>query len=120
MFLFVLWPAEQFHTALLEASGNDFLMSLTLSVKAAISWSTIFKQRHEPLKRDPMPDHRKVYLAIEKSDPVAARKAMTQLVGLALIDITTAPKWPTLLTGSKPSVSGGDKPQRSRSCRSFA
>ena len=53
---------EKFHAALLEASGNDFLTSLTSSVNAAISWSTIFKQRHEPLKRDPMPDHRKVYL----------------------------------------------------------
>ena len=92
---------EKFHTALLEASGNDFLTSLTSSINAAISWSTIFKQRHEPLKRDPMPDHRKVYLAIEKSDSAAARKAMAQLVDLALIDITTAPKWPRIITGSK-------------------
>jgi len=109
---------EQFHTALLEASGNDFLMSLTSSINAAISWSTIFKQRHEPLKRDPMPDHRKVYLAIEKSHAVAARKAMTQLVDLALIDITTAPKWPRILTGSKHTAA--DKPQRARSRRPVA
>src|SRR6185295_820757 len=94
---------EQFHTALLEASGNDFLMSLTSSINAAISWSTIFKQRHEPLKRDPMPDHRRVYEAIEKSNPAAARKAMAQLVDLALIDITNAPKWPRVIAGSKPA-----------------
>lgn len=89
-------------------------MSLTVSVNAAISWSTIFKQRHEPLKRDPMPDHRKVYLAIEKSDPVAARKAMAQLVDLALIDITTAPKWPRIITGSKTAASPANTRSRSR------
>jgi len=111
---------EQFHTALLEASGNDFLMSLTSSINAAISWSTIFKQRHEPLRRDPMPDHRKVYQAIEKSDPAAARRAMTQLVDLALIDITTAPKWPRIITGAKPLAAVTDKRPRSRSRRPVA
>ena len=105
---------EHFHAALLEASGNDFLMSLTVSVNAAISWSTIFKQRHEPLKRDPMPDHRKVYEAIEKSNPVAARKAMAQLVDLALIDITNAPKWPRIIAGTKPAVSATKRLRASR------
>jgi DNA-binding FadR family transcriptional regulator len=102
---------EKFHAALLEASGNDFLTSLTSSVNAAISWSTIFKQRHEPLKRDPVPDHRKVYLAIEKSDPAAARKAMAQLVDLALIDITTAPKWPRIITGGKSTAASNTRPR---------
>ncbi len=105
---------EKFHAALLEASGNDFLTSLTSSVNAAISWSTIFKQRHEPLKRDPMPDHRKVYLAIEKSDPAAARKAMAQLVDLALIDITTAPKWPRIITGAKSAAAANTRPRARR------
>jgi DNA-binding FadR family transcriptional regulator len=90
---------EQFHTALLEASGNAFLASMTSSINAAVSWSTIFKQRHEPLKRDPMPDHRKVFKAIEGGNAAAARRAMVQLVDLALIDITTAPKWPGAVSG---------------------
>ncbi|MBA2587681.1 MAG: FadR family transcriptional regulator [Alphaproteobacteria bacterium] len=85
---------ETFHSALLEASGNAFLSSMTSSINAAVSWSTIFKQRHEPLKRDPVPDHRRVFKAIAAGSPSAARKAMGQLVRLALIDITTAPKWP--------------------------
>jgi DNA-binding FadR family transcriptional regulator len=102
---------EKFHAALLEASGNDFLTSLTSSVNAAISWSTIFKQRHEPLRRDPVPDHRKVYLAIEKSDPNAARKAMAQLVDLALIDITTAPKWPRIIAGAKSAAAANTRPR---------
>src|SRR3569833_1049409 len=93
---------EQFQSTLLEASGNAFLASMTSSINAAVSWSTIFKQRHEPLKRDPMPDHRKVYEAIEKSNPAVARKAMAQLVDLALVDITNAPKWPRIITGTKP------------------
>lgn len=108
---------EQFHSAILEASGNDFLTSLTSSINAAVSWSTIFKQRHEPLKRDPVPDHRKVYLAIEKSDCVAARKAMAQLVDLAFVDITTAPKWPRIITGFRPEVSAMDRGNRSRGRR---
>lgn len=92
---------EQFHSALLEASGNAFLASMTSSINAAVSWSTIFKQRHEPLKRDPVPDHRRVFKAIESGNPAAARKAMAQLVNLALIDITTAPKWPGIISGGK-------------------
>lgn len=92
---------EQFHTALLEASGNAFLASMTSSINAAVSWSTIFKQRHEPLKRDPVPDHRSVFKAIEAGNSSAARKAMAQLVNLALIDITTAPKWPGIISGVK-------------------
>lgn len=90
---------EQFHTTLLEASGNPFLASMTSSINAAVSWSTIFKQRYEPLKRDPVPDHRRVLKAIEAGNASAARKAMAQLVNLALIDITTAPKWPRIKSG---------------------
>jgi len=92
---------EQFHSALLEASGNAFLASMTSSINAAVSWSTIFKQRHEPLRRDPVPDHRRVFNAIEAGNASSARKAMAQLVNLALIDITTAPKWPGIISGAK-------------------
>ena len=92
---------EVFHSTLLEASGNAFLASMTSSINAAVSWSTIFKQRHEPLRRDPVPDHRKVFKAIEAGNAAGARKAMAQLVNLALIDITTAPKWPGIISGGK-------------------
>lgn len=94
---------EQFHSALLEASGNAFLASMTSSINAAVTWSTIFKQRHAPLKRDPVPDHRRVFKAIEERNSSAARKAMAQLVNLALVDITTAPKWPGLISAPKSS-----------------
>jgi len=85
---------KDFHATLLDASGNLFLSSLTSSINAAVAWSTIFKQRYEPLKRDPVPDHRKVYDAVAAGDAAAARRAMTELVDLAYIDIKKAPKSP--------------------------
>jgi DNA-binding FadR family transcriptional regulator len=81
---------EQFHAALLDASSNPFLVSLTSSINTAMSWSTIYKQRDGPLRRDPVPDHKKVYQAIANSKPVAAYEAMMQLVDLALSDIRDA------------------------------
>ena len=83
---------QDFHAALLDASGNDFLATLTASITAAVTWSTLFKQRMEPLKRDSVPDHRKVYDAVAAGDPAAARKAMAELVDLAFLDTTNAQK----------------------------
>ena len=77
-----------FHTALLEASGNPFLVSLTSGVAAAVTWTTIFKQRKRPLPRDPMPDHERVYHAVASRDATAARESMAELVRLALLDTT--------------------------------
>jgi DNA-binding FadR family transcriptional regulator len=83
---------EQFNAALLDASSNIFLVSMTASINTAMSWSTIYKQREGPLRRDPEPDHRRVYRAIERADPAAAREAMARLVDLALNDIKAALK----------------------------
>jgi len=83
---------HDFHSALLRASGNVFLVSLTSGVGAAISWTTIFKQRDNPLSRDPMPDHWRVYKAVAASDTVAAHQAMEALVDLAFLDTTNARK----------------------------
>ena len=79
---------QNFHSALLRASGNAFVVSLTTGVAAAVSWTTIFKQRHGPLARDPMPDHIRVYEAVKAKDPKAAQTAMTTLIDLALLDTT--------------------------------
>lgn len=81
---------QQFHAALLDASGNAFLSSLTSGVAAAVAWTTIFKQREQPLRRDPIPDHRKVLDAVRDQDPVAAHAAMAHLVDLALLDTRRA------------------------------
>src|SRR3954466_8151829 len=85
---------RDFHTALLQASGNLVMRSLTSSIGAAVAWSTIFKQRSEPLKRDAVLDHRKVYDAVAAGDGAAARQAMGDLVDLAHSDIVNAPKSP--------------------------
>jgi len=83
---------QNFHSALLRASGNAFIVSLTSGVGAAVSWTTIFKQRVSPLVRDPLPDHQRVYEAIKAADPISAHAAMENLVDLALFDTTNARK----------------------------
>ncbi|HEY5809793.1 MAG TPA: FadR/GntR family transcriptional regulator [Povalibacter sp.] len=83
---------QEFHSALLRASGNAFIVSLTSGVGAAVSWTTIFTQRDNPLSRDPVPDHMRVYEAVKAADPAAAHKAMENLVDLALLDTTNARK----------------------------
>jgi DNA-binding FadR family transcriptional regulator len=81
---------QDFHAALLQASGNAFIVSMISGIGAAITWTTVFKQRENPLRRDPMPDHLGVYEAVRRSDPEGAHAAMEKLVELALLDITDA------------------------------
>jgi DNA-binding FadR family transcriptional regulator len=83
---------QEFHSAMLRASHNAFIVSLTSGVGAAVSWTTIFKQRHNPLRRDPIPDHQRVYDAVKASDPKAAHAAMMNLVELAQLDTTNSRK----------------------------
>lgn len=81
---------QEFHSALLRASDNAFIVSLTSGVAAAISWTTLFKQRDNPLLRDPVPDHKSVYDAVKSADPEAAHAAMANLVDLAFLDTTNS------------------------------
>jgi DNA-binding FadR family transcriptional regulator len=81
---------QKFHASLLRATNNPFVASLTSGVGAAVSWTTIFKQRHKPLPRDPVPDHERVFQAIAAADPDAAREAMATLIDLALRDTTNS------------------------------
>jgi DNA-binding FadR family transcriptional regulator len=85
---------RDFHAALLVASDNPFLRTLTSSISTAVSWTTLLKQRVRPLVRDPIPDHQKVFDAIAARDSAAARDAMSNLVELALFDTKTAPQTP--------------------------
>ena len=81
---------RNFHSVLLEASGNPFLASLESGVAAAVSWTTVFKQRKRPLPRDPLPDHERVYEAVASRNAAGAHEAMAELVHLALLDTTGA------------------------------
>lgn len=102
---------REFHSLLLEASGNAFLASFTSGVAAGVAWTTIYKQRKSPLARDPIPDHQRVYEAVAKRDPAAARSAMTRLIRLALLDTTRGGK--LVLAKRKPAKK--PKPARTTS-----
>jgi DNA-binding FadR family transcriptional regulator len=77
---------QQFHSALLAATNNPFIVSLTKGVTAAVTALTEFKQRIAPIKRDPLPDHWRVYHAIAAKDADGAREAMNELIRLAIMD----------------------------------
>jgi len=79
---------QQFHNAVLEATRNVTLISLSSSIGAAVGWTTVFKQRKRKLPRDPLPEHRALFDAIAAGDATAAHTAMTELVRLALADTT--------------------------------
>ncbi len=78
---------QEFHAALLAATGNPFIVSLTQGVTAAVTSLTEFKQRIAPLKRDPVPDHFRVFDAIAAKDAEGARTAMSELIRLAIFDM---------------------------------
>jgi DNA-binding FadR family transcriptional regulator len=78
---------QDFHRVILQAAHNDALASLSGSVGAAVTWTTLFKQRHQPLPRDPLPEHEAVFSAISKGNPKRARTAMENLLRLALEDM---------------------------------
>ncbi|WP_335303695.1 FadR/GntR family transcriptional regulator [Sphingomonas adhaesiva] len=77
---------QQFHMTMLEATRNDLIIALASSIMAAIAWTTIYKQRKRALPRDPVPDHRTLFDAIERADPQGAEAAMVDLIALALVD----------------------------------
>lgn len=83
-----------FHTALLTATNNPFIISLTNGFNAAIRTTTIFKQRRRPLRRDPLPDHWRVFKAIAARQALRAERAMSELIRLARMDTPTTRRPP--------------------------
>lgn len=75
-----------FHTTILNATNNPFIISLASGISAAINATTVFKSRKGPLRRDPMPDHIRVFEAIAAKNPVKAEQAMSELIVLARED----------------------------------
>lgn len=78
---------QRFHSAILEASDNEPLASLSSSVGAALTWTTRFKQLKFAHPRDPIDEHEAVFEAIAARKADAARSAMTELLRLALDDM---------------------------------
>lgn len=77
---------RDFHDAVLAATRNPPLVSLSSSIGAAVRWTTVYKQRRRALPRDPMPEHWRVFDAIAAGVPEPARVAMSALVAQALED----------------------------------
>jgi DNA-binding FadR family transcriptional regulator len=78
---------QQFHTALIAATRNEALIALATSVAAAVRWTTYFKQEARDNPRDPLPEHEALRDAIASRQPERARKAMQDLLALALADM---------------------------------
>jgi len=78
---------QDFHAALLRATKNPYIMSLTTGVNAAVNTTTMFKQRNRPLPRNPIPDHERVFKAVAEKNASRAHREMSKLIQLALQDI---------------------------------
>jgi DNA-binding FadR family transcriptional regulator len=78
---------KDFHAAILDAGRNEALASLTVSIGAAVRWTTDFKMRIRPDPRDPLPEHEAVFEAIEQRDEAGASAAMHELLRLSLQDM---------------------------------
>lgn len=76
----------EFHATLMQAAGNLFIASLVEGFTAAITSTNIYKQREHPLRRDPIPDHVRVFEAIKSKDADRAQTEMRELIRLARID----------------------------------
>lgn len=77
---------QQFHATILEATGNELLVTLSGSISAAVRWTTFFKYRTSRHPRDPVPAHHVLFEAIANSDPGAARAATEALIRQAQLD----------------------------------
>jgi DNA-binding FadR family transcriptional regulator len=78
---------QAFHAAILAATANPFLISLTNGVTAAVDGLTQYKLRLQKVERNPVADHARVFDAIAARDGDAAHAAMTQLIRLAIQDM---------------------------------
>jgi DNA-binding FadR family transcriptional regulator len=83
---------RQFHTTVLQASDNAFLMTLASGIAAAITWTTVYKQRENPSPRDPLLDHEQVFRGIAAGNEHKAYKAMYKLLDLAFLDTKMSPR----------------------------
>ena len=78
---------QAFHAALLAATANPFVISLTKGVTAAVDALSQYKLRISKGERNAVPDHVRVYDAIASKDAEGAREAMIRLIRLAVLDM---------------------------------
>lgn len=73
-----------FHHALIEATANPMLVSLSGSIAAAIQWTSIYKMRGTAVHLDPIPLHSDILEAIRRQDAEGASVAMKVVVQISL------------------------------------
>lgn len=102
---------QRFHALILEATGNELLVSLSASISAAVHWTTFFKYRSNRKPIDPMPPHQALFEAIANSDAAAAREATIVLVRQAQIDTEVAIEEETHRAAAGPKGNGHSAPR---------
>lgn len=71
---------QAFHAAILEATDNELLVSLSASIGAAVRWTTYFKFRSSRKPRNPIDEHRALFEAIAGGDGERARAVTIDLI----------------------------------------
>ena len=71
---------QEFHAAILEATDNEMLVSLSASIGAAVRWTTYFKFRNNKKPHDPIEEHRALFEAIADGDGERARAVTIKLI----------------------------------------
>lgn len=82
----------EFHTAIINASGNWVYRQFASAIRAALLASFRLTNRASQSHEQAIQKHQDVLEAIRVRDPVGARKAMEILIGVARAEITDALK----------------------------
>jgi len=80
----------EFHTAIINASGNWVYRQFASAIRAALLASFRLTNRASQSQEQAIQKHHDVLEAIRLRDPVAARRAMEILIGVARAEITDA------------------------------
>jgi len=70
----------EFHLALLEATNNEFMASLGVTIETALENSFRSSSAIAEEYVDSLPGHKAVYLAIKDQNPLQAKKEMQTLL----------------------------------------
>jgi DNA-binding FadR family transcriptional regulator len=70
-----------FHEAVLQATGNELLISLFSVIETALGMFFVLSARNASNFKYSLPHHQKVMEAIARKQPEAARNAMQAMIG---------------------------------------
>lgn len=73
-----------FHIAILEASGNRFFVQFSHVIETALRFSIRLTNSAKGVRTASVPDHEKIYVAIERGDAAGAEAAAQELLTEAI------------------------------------